>query len=118
MDAQTSILLAVKGLAAISEAALDVALGVINGNEGIVDVALAVDVVKKHIQDLHDLIGDHGNVIENHDEDQRMSDDDDGGDNTYDDLDDQGSDEMPRSGHRRGYHSKRRPCTIDDEDDR
>ena len=42
MDAQTSILLAVKGLAAISEAALDVALGVINGNEGVVDVALAV----------------------------------------------------------------------------
>ena len=44
-----------------SPAALDVALGVINGNEGIVDVALAVDVVKKHVQDdLHsDLIGDH-----------------------------------------------------------
>ena len=118
MDAQTSILLAVKGLAAISEAALDVALGVINGNEGVVDVALAVDVVKQHVQDLHDLIGDHGNVIDNHDEDQRMSDDDDGGENTYEDLDDQGSDEMPRSGHRRGYHSKGGPsCTIDDDDD-
>ena len=52
------------------------ALGVINVNEGIVDVALAVDVVKQHVQDLHDLIGDHGNVIDNHDEDQRMSDDD------------------------------------------
>ena len=97
------------------------ALGVINGNEGVVDVALAVDVVKKHVQDLHDLIGDHGNVIENHDEVEMMSDDDDGGDNNYldnvEDLDDQGSDEMPRSGHRRGYHSKRGPCTIDDEDD-
>ena len=50
MDAQTSILLAVKGLAAISEAALNMALGVINCNEEIVDVALAVDVVKKHVQ--------------------------------------------------------------------
>ena len=47
--------------------------------------------------------------------------DDGGGDNNYldnvEDLDDQGSDEMPRSGHRRGYHSKRGPCTIDDEED-
>ena len=45
-----------------------------------------------------------------------MTIDDGGGDNNYldnvEDLDDQGSDEMPRSGHRRGYHSKRRPCTI------
>ena len=50
-----------------------------------------------------------------------MTIDDGGGDNNYldnvEDLDDQGSDEMPRSGHRRGYHSKRRTCTIDDEDD-
>ena len=64
----------------------------------------------------------HGNdVIENHDEVEMMSDDDDGGDNNYLDnvehLDDQGSDEMPRSGHRRGYHSKRGPCTIDDHED-
>ena len=50
MDAQTSILLAVKGLTTISEAALNMALGVINCNEEIVDVALAVDVVKKHVQ--------------------------------------------------------------------
>ena len=51
------------------------ALGVINGNEGVVDVALAVDVVRQHVQDLHDLIGDHGNVIENHDEVEMMGDD-------------------------------------------
>ena len=73
------------------------------------------------------LIGDHGNLCDRepiHDEVEMMGDDridDGGGDNNYldnvEDLDDQGSDEMPRSGHRRGYHSKRGPCTIDDEED-
>jgi len=123
MDAETSVKLAVKSLTAISEAAAEMAFGVIQCNEEVVNVASAVDVVKKHFQDMHDLIGGHDNAMtENHDDEvQMMGDDDGGGDNNCLDnvkgFDNEASDEMPKNGHRHGYRSsKRGPCT-DNEDD-